>query len=199
MQILETIRNRRSIGKTTGESPTREQIELLLEAATWAPNHHVTHPWKFVVIAGDERTEFGRVTAQSKLQRMVSEGRSIDGEEERLIAKAHRAPVIIAIGIEPKATAHPLEEIQAGAAAAQNMLLIAHELGLASIWRSGDAAYDPNVAHWLGFAEGATIIGFIYVGYPAVSKERPAHLSFDQVTEWRGWPDDSSPSTNHVG
>ena len=70
MQVLEAIRSRRSIGKTTDQVPTREQIKLLLEAATWAPNHHLTIPWRFVVVAGDVRAEFGRITSASKLRRM---------------------------------------------------------------------------------------------------------------------------------
>ena len=37
MHVFDLIKQRRSIGKMTGERPTREQIELLLEAATHAP------------------------------------------------------------------------------------------------------------------------------------------------------------------
>ena len=76
-------------------------IETILDAGTWAPSHHVTNPWRFVVIAGDERRKFGEISAQSKLERMQREGRSIAGEAEVLIRKAFRAPVIIAVGVEP--------------------------------------------------------------------------------------------------
>ena len=187
MHVLDAIRTRRSIGKTTGQVPTRAQVEQVLEAATFAPNHHVTNPWRFVVIAGDERGEFGKISAQSKLRRMAAAGRSIEGEEERLIAKAYRAPVIIAIVIEPAPNAVEIEEIEAGAAAAQNMCLAAHALGLCTVWRTGDAAYDPDVVRWLGFAEGSYIIGFIYLGYPAIEKERLPPTPFSELTTWRGW------------
>ena len=49
----------------TSERPTREQIELLLEAATHAPNHHNAQPWKFIVLAGHAREELGTVMAMS--------------------------------------------------------------------------------------------------------------------------------------
>ncbi|HET8844972.1 MAG TPA: nitroreductase family protein, partial [Ktedonobacteraceae bacterium] len=42
--VVESIKRRRSIGQMTSEQPSREQIESLLEAATYAPNHHVTEP-----------------------------------------------------------------------------------------------------------------------------------------------------------
>src|SRR5215213_8274577 len=101
MDVHEAIRNRRSIGKVTDVRPPREVIEQILDSATWAPCHHVTNPWRFTVIAGDERIVFGKIMAQSKLRRMESEGRSIEGEEDKLIAKALRSPVIIAVSTEP--------------------------------------------------------------------------------------------------
>src|SRR5215210_6512685 len=181
MQILEAIRTRRSIGMVAADRPTRQEIETILDAATWAPNHHLTNPWRFVVIAGDERRELGRVMAQSKIRRMIAEGRDIAGEEEKLIAKALRAPVIIGVGVEPgeHAKVVPIEEIEAGAAAVQNMLLAAHGIGLGAMWRTGDPAYDPEVLAHLGLSEHASLLGFGYVGYPAVSKVRENHVPFE--------------------
>lgn len=189
MQVLEAIRTRRSIGKVTPERPSREEIETILDAATWAPNHFVTNPWRFVVVAGADRIELGRVMARSKIERMRVEGRDTTGEEETLVAKALRAPVIVAVGVEPgdgpKVVA--IEEIEAGAAAVQNMLLAAHAIGLAAMWRTGDPAYDPHVRAHLGMSDAAALLGFVYVGYPAVSKVRENHVPFEQLTEWRGW------------
>lgn len=191
MQVLEAIRTRRSIGKVTEDRPSRDAIETILDAATWAPCHHVTNPWRFVVVTGDERIALGKVMAQSKIRRMIAEGRDATGEEETLIAKALRAPVIIAVGVEPAEGPKvvPIEEIEAGAAATQNMLLAAHGLGLAAMWRTGDPAYDPEVRGHLGLSERASLLGFIYVGYPAVVKVRENHVPFELVTEWRGWVD----------
>ena len=175
----------------TDQQPTREQIEIILDAATWAPTHHISNPWRFVVIAGDERHRFGEVTAQSKLTRMEQEGRSIEGEVEKLIAKAFRAPVIIAVGVEPGDGPKivEIEEVESGAAAVQNMLLAAHGIGLAAMWRTGDPAYDPAVAHYLGLSESGRIIGFVYVGFPAIDKTRFGHAPFSELTTWRGWID----------
>lgn len=191
MQVLEAIQTRRSIGKVMPDRPTRQEIETILDAATWAPCHHLTHPWRFIVIAGDERHELGKVMAKSKIRRMIDEGRDTSGEEERLIAKALRAPVIIAVGVEPAEGAKivPIEEIEAGAAAVQNMLLAAHGIGLGAMWRTGDPAYDPEVRNYLGLSERGSLLGFVYVGYPAVSKVRENHVPFESVTTWRGWVD----------
>src|SRR5260221_9411201 len=70
MSVFEVIKRRRSIGKMTGERPTREQIEHLLEAATHAPNHHRVQPWKFIVLAGKARERLGAVMAESLAGRL---------------------------------------------------------------------------------------------------------------------------------
>ena len=36
----------------SGKVVTREEVETLLEAANWAPTHHRSEPWRFVVIEG---------------------------------------------------------------------------------------------------------------------------------------------------
>ena len=191
MQVLEAIRTRRSIGKLTDVRPSRQEIETILDAGTWAPSHHVTNPWRFVVIAGDERQKFGEISARSKLERMEREGRSIAGEADVLIRKAFRAPVIIGVGVEPadRARIVEIEEVESGAAAVQNMLLAAHSLGLAAMWRTGDAAYDPQVRAYLGLSERGHVLGFIYVGHAAIEKERTEHVAYNQITDWRGWAD----------
>ena len=38
----------------SGEKVTREEVETILEAANWAPTHHRTEPWRFVVIQGSQ-------------------------------------------------------------------------------------------------------------------------------------------------
>src|SRR5690348_4197954 len=94
--VLDIIRSRRSIGKMTGQRPTREQIEALLEAATHAPNHHNTQPWRFIVLAGNARAELGQVMQEALLTRLDA----LPPEKaEALLAKERskllRAPVVI--------------------------------------------------------------------------------------------------------
>lgn len=192
MHVIDAIFTRRSIGNVTAERPTREQIERMLEAATWAPCHHVTNPWRFLVIAGEERATFGKVMARSKIERLQAEGRDAAGEEDKLIAKALRSPVIIAVGTEPDTgpKANPDEDVAATSAAIQNMLLTAHALGLGAIWRTGDATRDPEVARYMGLSENGRVAGFVYVGYPASNKEPQPRQSYTELTTWSGWVDD---------
>ena len=56
-EITEVIKNRRSIApeKFSSRQVHREQIELLLNNAIWAPSHGMTQPWRFKVFMGDGR------------------------------------------------------------------------------------------------------------------------------------------------
>jgi len=190
MHVFDVIKRRRSVGKMTGERPSREQIELLLEAATHAPNHHNVQPWKFIVLAGHAREELGTVMALSlanRLEETSSENAQARLNKER--NKPLRSPIVIVVAAEsakqPKVT--EIENIEATSAAVQNMLLTAEEMGLACMWRTGDAAYDPHVKQWLGLESGDQIVAFLYIGYPAIPRLVRNPIAFKNKTTWSGW------------
>ncbi|MGH2508529.1 MAG: nitroreductase family protein [Ktedonobacteraceae bacterium] len=190
MSIIDTIRQRRSSGKMTGECPTRAQIECMLEAGTHAPNHHNAQPWKFFVVAGQARAELGTILAESLLSRLrdVSSEKGVAMlEKER--HKPMRAPVLLIAAAEypQHSKVVEIENVEAVAAAVENMLLAAEELGLAAMWRTGDAAYEPRVKQWLGLTKQDSIVGIIYLGYPATPRQERHPISFQEKTTWLGW------------
>src|SRR5947207_3395391 len=104
MDVLEAIRTRRTAGAILPDEPPREVIEELLEAATWAPNHHLNEPWRFFVLAGEARERFGQVMAEDACRSLPDS----NSEQARALAdsqlkKAVRSPVIIAVAVDPPA------------------------------------------------------------------------------------------------
>lgn len=163
------IRSRRSAKRLLDTPVDRSVIERLLDAATWAPNHHLTEPWRFWVVSGDARVRFGEAMAAGDL----NTHRDATPEQRETmrasaVGKAHRAPVIVAVAaVMAEGNKNPdLEEISATAAAIQNLLLQAETEGLGTIWRTGRSAYEPEMAAFFGLAERDRILGFIYIGYP---------------------------------
>jgi nitroreductase len=135
------------------------------------------------VIAGEARKQLGEVLAQAFLRKSPQVGH--DGlDKER--AKPFRAPLIIAVGVdkpsEPRV--REIENVCAAAAACQNILLAATELGIASYWRTGDAVQDPAVKALLGLAPDQELIAFLYLGYPATPSEPPQRPGFEDRTTW---------------
>ena len=192
--LRSVIEGRRSIGKVHPEQPPREMIETILEAATWAPNHRLTEPWRFFVLAGDARNELGRFMGNQNAERYPEGDPNREIERARGAKKALRAPVVIGVAVEPVVASNvdDLEEIEAVACAVQNMLLTAHALGLGAKWSSGNITKSPEVNAWFGLSERGQVLGFIYIGYPAMVSERSIRTPSAGLTEWRGWDDDAS-------
>jgi nitroreductase len=182
--VFETIRARRSMGKMTEEAPSREMVEAIIEAGTWAPNHHLTEPWRFVVLEGSARNAVGEVMGAVDAARQEDPDKAASAAASAA-KKPLRAPYVVAIGVEPDPTAPEIEEISAVAAAAQNMLLAAEALGLAAIWRSGWLAFTPEVRDHLGLSAQGKVLGFIYLGYPAGERPSRTRRAVSDVTTWR--------------
>ncbi len=176
MEIGEAITRRQSINRVKQDPVPRRDIEQILESAVHAPNHKITEPWRFHVFEGKGRGEFAR--ARAEMARLMAEA---EGEEEELVAgrvsrerkKAFRSPVVIAIiSLAGRDEVETLENYAACCAAVQNMQLMAHSLGLGSIWRTGPVAYHPHMREFFGLEKGDRIAAYLYLGYPNMG-ERP--------------------------
>jgi nitroreductase len=183
--VLQAIRDRRSVGKVSEQVPPNELIEQILEAGTWAPNHHLTEPWRFFVLTGEGRNRLGAALADS-----ATDGQDDSEAKQKAwssqAAKPLRAPVIIAIAVEPgpEDQVIEIEEIASGAAAGQNMLLAAHALGLAAIWRSGRPCYSRQVREFFELSDRGQVLGFIYLGYPSMEPPKRERRPVAAVTTW---------------
>jgi nitroreductase len=183
MDVFEAIHTRQSIGKVRPDPVPRELIERLLAAAAQAPNHHKVRPWRFVVVSGKARERLGALMAEN-LQRDNPAAAPEMLAAER--AKPLRAPVLITVAAEPPNAPKvvEIENVCAAAAASQNILLAAHALGLAGMWRTGTAAYDSGVKTLLGLSPEHHVVGFLYVGYPLAEPAAPNRLGADDRTTW---------------
>ncbi len=169
---MKALRNRRSMTKSRPDPVPIELVEQVIESASWAPNHRRTNPWRFAVVTGDARVRMGEVMAQALEARMEG-GIESDRKRELLEkerAKPLRAPIVIAVGAKPSPDPRTIEieEVEAVAAGVENMMLAAEALGLGTMWRTGDAAYDPLVKRFLDFDSGTHIVAFVYLGYPEI-------------------------------
>lgn len=183
MDVFDAINTRHSIKKVLTAPIPRELVERLLSAAVQAPNHYHVRPWRFAVLSGTARERLGDVFAEV-LSKKYPDLPADAVNKER--AKPLRAPLLIAVGVEPPADPRVIEQenICAAAAAVENLLLAAHALGLAAIWRTGSAAYEPKVKAFLGFEPDQPLIGFVYIGYPDMPVPDVPRPSFEDRTLW---------------
>lgn len=184
MTVAAAILGRSSAKKFGERVPSRSEIRELLLAAVRAPDHGMLAPWRFLVLAGQERGILGDAMKRALLQKMPE----ADAEtQDRERAKAFRSPVLIVVSA--KSVEHPkvpeVEQLVAVGAAVQNMWLRARELGLGMAWKTGSHAYHPDVKAALGLSADDHIIGFLHVG-EAISLAPVRAADFEDKTRWMG-------------
>ncbi|MBN2909031.1 nitroreductase [Polycladomyces sp. WAk] len=187
MDIWTAIRTRRSIGVMKPDPVPRKMIEQLLEAAVWAPCHHMTEPWRFFVLTDEGRRPLARTLVEIAREKMTDpdtdENRAKLAKEEQ---KPFRAPVVIAVAVSPSddPKVEMVEELAAVHAAVQNMLLAARAMGLGAIWRTGMPCYHPKMKELFGLGEKEQLVGFVYVGYPAIDAPVKKRTPASEKTRW---------------
>lgn len=189
MEVYDAIMARRMIGRVQDRPLPKQEIERLLAAAVSAPNHHLTQPWRFIVLSGSALDELGEVMAERILKEKAGSA-DLERKVEAEKSKPRRAPAIITVVYVPSSNSKAIEveDRYAVGAAVENMLLAATGNYLGASWKTGPAAEDPSVKEFLELSEGEEIAGFIYVGYPLEEADQPQRRVKDAAenTVWRG-------------
>jgi nitroreductase len=155
MELEEAIRTRRTHKAYGAEPVDRALLDELLDLARWAPNHHLTNPWRF------------RVLGPAALARL-KEAAGPDAA-----GKLDRAPTLVAVSVTQ--TGDPVadeEDLCAAACAAYIVLLAAHGRGLAGYWRTPEVLRTAEGRSALGIGDEEHAIGLLHLG-PARQEQRP--------------------------
>jgi nitroreductase len=167
MEIDEAIRSRRTHKAYGAEPVDRETLAELLDLARWAPNHHLTNPWRF------------RVLGPGALARL----KEAAGPEAA--GKLDRAPTLVAASVVQ--TGDPVadeEDLCAAACAAYIVLLAAHGRGLAGYWRTPAVLRTPEGRAALGLGDDEHAIALLHLG-PARQEQRPPERApAAEVVSW---------------
>lgn len=182
---IDPLLTRRSVSvkEMCGPAPTRDQIEMILRAATRVPDHGKLCPWRIVVLTENGQRELGELAAR-RFAQMTPQAEEKHVAAER--ARFARAPLCLAVLSMPKEGSKPVweQELSAGAVC-MNILHAAHMLGLAGKWLSEWVAYDPEILAALGGRPGDKIAGFIYLGQKTAEPEDRERPKLEDVVEWR--------------
>jgi len=167
VDVETAIRTRRT-HKAFGPEPlAREELLELLELARWAPNHHLTAPWRF------------RVIGPGALARL----KHAAGEEGA--AKLDRAPTLVVVscllGDDPIQNE---EDLHATAVASYIVLLGAHARGFAGYWRTPGLLRTAEGRTAVGLPDGERFVALLHLGDPRQEKEPPARPPIEQATEF---------------
>jgi nitroreductase len=184
MHTSDAIKARRSVKRFTDRAISREEIESLLSAATLAPNHKLTLPWRFFVLGPEARYAYGLALGARKAKKI--EDPAAGAKLRETVGVEHRAlPGMLAIAVMNSDSPETREEDYAAAMMAiQNISLTAVALGLGTHIKTGAIMSDPAARAAVGVADDQRIIAIVNVGVPsedAPPKQREAATAF---TTW---------------
>ena len=156
MDVETAIRTRRT-HKAFGADPVpREELDELLELARWAPNHHLTAPWRF------------RVVGPNALARL----KGAAGPEGA--AKLGRCPtLIVASAVLSGDPVQDEEDLHATAVASYIVLLAAHARGLAGYWRTPEVLRAREGRSAVGLPDSERFVALLHLGHPRQEKDAP--------------------------
>ncbi len=181
--IFDIIKKRRSVfpAQYNDKPISKENIELLLEAANWAPTHKKTEPWRFKVLQGESKEKLGLFLAEKY---KLNEKNPKDFNHKKLRDNPKKAAAIISICMQrdPKECLPEWEEIAAVAMAVQNMWLCCTEMGIGCYWSSPGLIEYMN--DFFDLDEGEKCLGFFYMGYYDLEVPEVTRTSIDDKTTW---------------
>jgi nitroreductase len=156
VQVEEAIRTRRTIKAYARRPVGRPVLDELFELARWAPNHHLTQPWRF------------RVLGPAALARLKS------AAGPQAAPKLERAPTLVVATARLRGDpAQDEEDLHSAACATYIVLLAAHARGLAGYWRTPEVLRRPEGRAACEIAEDERFVGLIHLGEGLQSRQPP--------------------------
>lgn len=177
---LSLLHTRRS-GKPrdmVGPGPDDAQLHAILEAAIRVPDHGKLNPWRFVVVAPDQRDRLATLIVDAfRAEQPMASVAQVEAMEQF----AHQAPALVVVVSSPIHGKIALweQELSAGAAC-MNLLTATHASGFVGGWLTGWPAYSDTVRDAFG-GPGDRIAGFIFIGSPLRELSERPRAAYDQV------------------
>lgn len=156
MELEEAIRERRTHKAFAPEPVPAATLDELFELARWAPNHHLTNPWRFRVLG----------------PRTLAALKEAAGPEAA--TKLDRAPTLVCCSaVQTGDPVQDEEDLLAAGCAAYVVLLGAHDRGLAGYWRTPAVLRTEEGRAAVGLPAEERFVALLHLGWPRQDKEAP--------------------------
>jgi nitroreductase len=185
--LLSHLATRRS-GKARdmiAPGPDAAQLADILALASRTPDHGKLAPWRFVIIADDQRADLASLLKSAWIAENPG---AVDQNLSALDQFAHQAPTLVLLVSAPiQPHKIPLWEQQLSAGSvAMNLIHAAHAHGFVANWLTGWAAYSPHVTAAFGLGGDDRIAGYFFIGTAARAlEERPRPDLSAIISQWR--------------
>ncbi len=196
--IIHSIHERRSIRKYQDKSVPEEYIDQILEAARVAPSAKNRQPWKYIVFGGKYKKELlmAMETGLEREERGITnlpESRYGLPDARNTLRIMREAPIIIIIlNTNARSPFLPVDndgriaeicDTLSIGASVENMLLVAEELGLGTLWVANTCFAYQEMVSYLDTKD--QLVGAIVVGYADEKPQKRPRKQMEEIAEYR--------------
>ena len=200
-QVINAIKQRRSIRKYQPRPVPPEMIREILDAAKYAPSAHNAQPWRFIVLTETmQKHNLTKDMIEAWLQALTRDG--APAETQKSLTKEYytrfsEAPLLVVacLSLEnmrwyPDEARQKWERdlaMQSLSAAIQNMLLVIYAKELGACWYAAPAFCKGAVRQALKIPAEVEPQALITIGYPAetpVASSRKPIETFSFLGFW---------------
>lgn len=160
--IEEVIRTRRTIHSFRDEVPPRDVLLQAIELARWAPNHHLTEPWRFHLPGPETIRAIVELNA-----RLETEAKGAAAGEAKRQRWSGMPGWLIVSGARAADSLRHDEDYAACCCAIQNLSLALWSRGIGVKWTTGGVTRHEEFFRLLNLDPAERrIIGLIWYGWP---------------------------------
>ena len=164
-EFARILRGRRTIDQFIQTAVPKELVLEAIEVATWAPNHYVSEPWRFILPGAET---IARIVDLNPT--IVAEKTSPEHGEHKRRQWSEKPGWLIVTSPYNDDEVREREDYAACCAAVQNFMLYLWKAGVGTKWTSGPITRDKRFFEIIGVDRYAEfVVGMIWYGYPKIT------------------------------
>lgn len=180
MNLHDALHSRRTIQRFEPGLVPDEVLARALHAATFAPNHKLTWPWRFTLPGPRTRSALADLYVRLKVGDRDCTAEQRQGLRDKILAPDRLVVVSQHTSPDPF---RAREDYATCAIAIHNLSLSLHADGFGSKWSSGALTTHPEAYTLLGIdAQVEPIIGFVWVGRARIVPQPAPRPGWQEVS-----------------
>lgn len=177
MDVYQLLYERRTITTFRPDVPDDAIILKAIDAARWAPNHHLTEPWRFYLIG--EKTQAQIIDLNCRLVEEKKGAEAAQSKREKWSGIPGWLVVTVTRSEDP---VQSKEDYASVSCAIHNLVLMLWDAGIGAKWTTGDVTRHEDFYDliWVD-PEHEDVVGLIWYGYPEAIPDGMRCKAVDEI------------------
>jgi len=164
-EFAEVLRGRRTIDQFLQTKVPDALVREAIEVATWAPNHYVTEPWRFILPGAETVAKIIALCGE-----MVAASKGAELAEHKMLSWREKPGWLVVTCRSSEDALREREDYAACTAAVQNFMLYLWRAGVGTKWTTGEITRDTRFFDLVEVDSGAEfVVGMLWFGYPRIT------------------------------